>query len=270
MNTVIYHLLADSFCKDKGSPGSYADQNDIDAEYRVADNYVDVGADEISCSSVYNAYDWNADGIVNYGEFNKFSQNWLSHDPNDPAVLDPNSPENDPNNPSYIKPEQLEAWYPDGWKLNFSIEEDSAYSIDVADLLVFLDDSWLWVACWRHDIQEMQQMSMLMNSNNSSGQFTQSESALSEVEEMVPPVPLISMEISPPVETTVSVPVSESVETVETDPVAEREQIVSLLEEIDALIAAGGEDAETWQEIKILLEQTLAETEDTANDPNEF
>jgi Cft2 family RNA processing exonuclease len=78
------------------------------------------------------------------------------------------------------------------------------------------------------------------------------------------------MEISPPVETTVSVPVSESVETVETDPVAEREQIVSLLEEIDALIAAGGEDAETWQEIKILLEQTLAETEDTANDPNEF
>jgi Cft2 family RNA processing exonuclease len=129
---------------------------------------------------------------------------------------------------------------------------------------------WLWVACWRHDIQEMQQMSMLMNSNNGSGQFTQSESALSEVEEMVPPVPLISMEISPPVETTVSVPVSESVETVETDPVAEREQIVSLLEEIDALIAAGGEDAETWQEIKILLEQTLVDMEDTINDPNEF
>jgi hypothetical protein len=130
--------------------------------------------------------------------------------------------------------------------------------------MVFLDEApWTWTACWRHDIQEMQQMSMLMNSNNGSGQFTQSESALSEVEEMVPPVPLISMEISPPVETTVSVPVTESVEV---EPV----DILSLLEDINALIAAGGDDTETWQEIKNLLEQTLVDMEDTINDPNEI
>jgi hypothetical protein len=259
------HLAPDSFCKEKGNPNlSYADQNDIDAEYRVADDYVDVGADEIHCDQISNALDWDADGIVNLNEFRKFSDVWLSHDPNDPAVLDPNNPVNDPNSPSYIKPEQLEAWYPDGWKLNFSIEEDSAYSIDVADLLVFLDDApWLWVACWRTYIQEMQQMNMFALSNAEG-------LAPSGSEEITPSAPSISMEISQPVEATVSVPVTESVEAVETNPAAQREQVLSLLEDINTLIGVGGDDAELWLEIKNLLEQTLVETEDTVNEPNEF
>ena len=164
------HLATEpySFCKDKGSPNLlYENQTDMDGEARVADDYVDVGADEISCSSVYNAYDWNADGIVNYGEFNKFSQNWLAHDPNDPAIIDPNypmyGPYHDPSSLWYIRPSQLEQWHSEGYKYNLSTVGESLYSIDVADLLEFIGqypdtDHWLWVACWRHDIEQMQQM----------------------------------------------------------------------------------------------------------------
>jgi hypothetical protein len=278
-----YHLAWNSPCRDLGNPSFlYEGEVDIDGEDRVFGAYVDIGADEIySCDNdlseddIFNVLDWNADGRVNYEEFNQFSRNWLAHDPNDPAVLDPNNPVNDPNSPSYIDPNRLERWYPDGYKYNLSTEGDSLYAIDIADLLAFIGqypdtDHWLWVACWRHDIQEMQQMSMFMG-NNGNEQLAQSEPVLSEAEGMmVFSAPSISMEISPPVETTISVPMPEPVSAVETDPAAEREQTLSLLEDIDALINAGGDDTEAWQGIKILLEQTLVETEDTANDPNEF
>jgi len=59
-------------------------------------------------------------------------------------------------------------------------------------------------------------------------------------------------------------------ELVEIDPVAETENILSLLEDINGLIDAGGDDAEAWQEIKNLLEQTLVDMEDTSSEPNEF
>jgi uncharacterized repeat protein (TIGR01451 family) len=259
-NVVIYHLLPDSPCIDKGNPGlSYADQNDIDGETRLMGTYVDMGADEINpdCDDVYNAYDWNADGIVNLYEFNAFSKAWLSRDPNDPTL---------PSDPNLIDPNEFINW-------DSRCDLNQNYRVDLPDILLFADDNiWLWVACWRTDIQEMQQqMSMLAQSGPVlSGVERIERPVLSEVEEMASPVPSISMEISPPVETTVSVPMTESVEAMETDPAAQREQVLLLLEEIDALIDAGNDDTEAWWEIKNLLEQTLAETEDTTNEPNDF
>jgi hypothetical protein len=52
--------------------------------------------------------------------------------------------------------------------------------------------------------------------------------------------------------------------------VAEREQIASLLKDIEVFIDAGGEDAQTWQEIKDLLEQSLTELEDMTIKTTEF
>jgi uncharacterized repeat protein (TIGR01451 family) len=262
------HLAPDSFCKEKGNPNlSYADQNDIDAEYRVADNYVDVGADEISCSVVYNAFDWNADGIVNYGEINKYSQNWLAHDPNDPAIIDPNNPNyeyvTDPNSPGYIDPNRCENWYSVAYKYNLSTEGDSLYSIDTADLMVLVEDApWVWVACWRHDIQEMQQMNMIMGGG----------------EQMMSSIPSAFLESSQSAETTMFAIVeplevsltTDVIEPVEIDPAVERANILSLLDDIDEFIDAGGDDAETWKEMKILLEQSLADIEDMINDPNKI
>jgi len=268
------HLAYDSFCRDKGSPNlPYADQNDIDAEYRVADDYVDVGADEISCSNVYNAYDWNADGIVNYGDFNRFAQNWLAHDPNDPALLDPNDPMyeeyHDPNSPYYISPERQEQWHTEGYQWNFVSTSDSMYSIDVADLLFMLDDSpWLWVACWRHDIQEMQQQTqqfMMMSSSSFIAEPTTTLQIETEVKQ--PAEPVLTPAKTVPVQAIEAEPVAVEEEL---NPAVEQANILSLIEDIDGLINAGGDDAEAWQEIKNLLEQALVDTEDAANDPNEF
>jgi uncharacterized repeat protein (TIGR01451 family) len=264
------HLAPDSFCKEKGNPNNtlYTDQNDIDNENRVADTLVDVGADEISCSSVYNAFDWNADGIVNYGEINKFSQNWLAHDPNDPAIIDPNNPNyeyvTDPNSPGYIDPNRCENWYSVAYKYNLSIGGDSLYSIDTADLMVLVEDApWLWIACWRHDIQEMQQMSMMMGGGE---QMTMSSvpSVFSGPSQSAETTTFATVE---PVDVALT---ADIIEPVEIDPAVERANILSLIDDIDQFINAGGEDAEAWQEMKILLEQSLVDIEDMINDPNKI
>jgi hypothetical protein len=51
-------------------------------------NYEDIGADEIDpiASDVYNAYDWNADGLVNMYEFNGLLKLAGSR-PHDPRYL---------------------------------------------------------------------------------------------------------------------------------------------------------------------------------------
>jgi uncharacterized repeat protein (TIGR01451 family) len=271
------HLAPDSFCKEKGNPNNllYTDQNDMDAEYRVADGRVDVGADEISCDNVYNVYDWNADGLVNLGEFKKFSQSWLAHDPNDPALLDPNDPMydeyHDPNSPYYISPKSQEQWHNEGYQWNFVSTNGSMYSIDVADLLYMLDDSpWLWTACWRHDIEEMQQQMSMFILSNAEAMMASVPPETSQLIEAVSvaPVKIIPAEnVALPVETATA---AESVEAVEFDPIAEREQIVSLLEDITVFIDTGGEDAQAWQEIKDLLEQSLTELEEMAIETTEF
>ena len=258
-----------SFCKDKGSPNlSYADQNDIDGEARVADEAVDVGADEINCYDVYNPLDWDADGIVGMPEFNKFSQNWLSHDPNDPAIIDPNypmyGPYHDPSSPWYIRPSQLEQWHSEGYKYNLSTVGESLYSIDVADLMVFLDEApWSWVACWRHDIQEMQQQSMMMGGSQQMMMTSVPSTSLESLQSTETSIPAMAESVE-------IIPTTEPIEPEEFNPAVERANILSLLEDIDALIAAGGDDAETWQKVKNILEQTLVDTEDTINDPNEI
>ncbi|NLW84749.1 MAG: hypothetical protein GXY41_10175 [Phycisphaerae bacterium] len=43
---------------------------------------------------------------------------------------------------------------------NLADTGDSQYTIDLADLIVFLDAPWLWKACWV-DLEEMQMQQML-------------------------------------------------------------------------------------------------------------
>ncbi|HPP55267.1 MAG TPA: right-handed parallel beta-helix repeat-containing protein [Anaerohalosphaeraceae bacterium] len=271
-NVVIYHLLPTSPCIDRGDPAtSCADQNDLDGQTRLMGNYVDMGADEIDpdCSDVYNAYDWNADGLVNMYEFNGFSQNWLAHDPNDPAIVDPNNPNHDyvtdPNSPGYIDPSRCEHWYSSAYRYNLSTAGDSIYSIDVADLMVLVEDApWLWVACWRTDIREYQeqlanQQSMMMLSASLESQVS-SELFETKSVSSAGTISALSATQSPEEESSVE----------EFDPVAEHEQIASLLKDIEVFIDAGGEDAQTWQEIKDLLEQSLTELEDMAIKTTEF
>ena len=55
-----------------------------------------------------------------------------------------------------------EGWYE--WKHKFNLDNTglSAYRIDLADLLMFLEEApWLWVACWRTDIWQPEMMSGL-------------------------------------------------------------------------------------------------------------
>ena len=43
---------------------------------------------------------------------------------------------------------------------NLADTGDSQYTIDLADLIVFLDAPWLWKACWL-DLEEMQMQQMM-------------------------------------------------------------------------------------------------------------
>jgi parallel beta-helix repeat protein len=161
------HLAANSFCINKGDPGlSYANQQDIDGEDRVMGSVVDVGADEVNpeCDDVYHPLDWNADGVVNYMEFEKFSEAWLTH-PSDPH-----------------------------WNPKCDLDQD--YDVDLADLVIFADDlpkNWLWVACWRLDLQPElleQMMSMSVPQPETQVVSLQSDSANSMISFDAPPKPI--------------------------------------------------------------------------------
>jgi hypothetical protein len=146
-----YHLAIDSPCIDNGNSDLVTDPNakDIDREDRIYGSGVDRGADEVySCDDdlteddVYNALDWNADGIVNYSEFDLLAQNYLLRDPNDPAII------TDPNfvgDPDYASPDDLQKWS-DNWNRYYDFNDD--YIVSFGDIAIFLDE-WLWVACWR-------------------------------------------------------------------------------------------------------------------------
>ncbi len=257
------HLAYTSYCKNRGNPYlSYEGQLDIDKEQRVADTYADVGADEVHCPDVYNERDWNADGVVNLEEFVHWSRSWLSHDPNDPYIT------TDPNNigqPNYADPNTIAQWRLT-WNPRCDLNSD--YNVNLPDLIIFVDDTpWLWTACWKQqellEQQQMQQMSMMMGGG---GQTIMSSTPSTSLE------PLQSAETATPaiVEPIEIVPATELIEPIEIDPVVERENLLSLVEDINALINAGGDDAQAWQEMKILLEQTLVDMEDTTNEPNEF
>jgi hypothetical protein len=250
------HLRAEpnSFCKDKGSPGSYADQNDIDGEARVADTYVDVGADEINCDDVYNALDWNADGLVNMDEFARFSRAWLTYDPNNP-LCDPNNPNyiHDANEPGYISDLDKERFNP-------ICDLDSDLDVDLDDLMVFLDEApWAWTACWRHDIQEMQQMSMMMGGAERMMSGLQDEPVLMEtssVQTFYEPLAVQQTEIVQPAE---PVPPEKSIE----------EQIADLQEAIQFLESIGSDpntqleiQASDWQDFMDEVRNSLTELQE--------
>jgi parallel beta-helix repeat protein len=154
-NTFNYHLRFGSPCRNSGD-GTYSGEYDIDGEPREYGSEIDMGADEIYCTDgnlddddVFKSSDWDSDGLVNLHEYNYFAEAWLSHDPNDPAVKDPNNPVNDPNDPAYIDPNRLEGWYE--WKyicnLDDTPETNTEYEIDLADLEIFWSD-WCWKACY--------------------------------------------------------------------------------------------------------------------------
>ncbi len=165
------HLAYDSPCKDKGSPYlSYTDQLDIDSEDRVVDTYADIGADEIyscdgdlSADDVYHSLDWTADGIINFKEFGYFAAAWQGHDPNDPALSDPNLPDYesyyDPNSPDYVGAGNIAAW-------DTRCNLDGSYRIDAGDLVLFCDQ-WLWMACWKQSQMDSSIMMMGMGAGES-------------------------------------------------------------------------------------------------------
>jgi hypothetical protein len=190
-----------------------------------------------------------------------------------PCPTDPNHPDHtyvtDPNSPGYINPNQCEDWYV-AYQYNLSTDGNSAYSIDVADLLVFLDDSpWLWTACWRHDIEDY--LEQVANSQSammlSAPLESQASSESLEIASVPSETALSSLSMA---QSSVEESPAEESSVEEFDPAAEREQIVSLLEDITVFIDAGGEDAQAWQEIKDLLEQSLTELEEMAIETTEF
>ena len=139
-----YHLAFDSVCVDAENPNlvTAPDAQDIDGEDREYGGSVDMGADEayscdesLSEDDIYNALDWNADGIVNYEEFEYFSLAWLSRDPDEFA------------DPNFIDPNEIANWDAD---CNLDASGDSQYVIDLADLEEFVENGyWLWTACWK-------------------------------------------------------------------------------------------------------------------------
>ena len=142
-----------SLCLNASNPSlDYSSQLDMDGSPRVYGAAPDMGAYELFCdTNVSNLYDWNADGVVNLQEYVNFSRAWLAHDPNDPAWL---------ANPELADPNLSEGWYEWKHKFNLDATGDSTYSVDLADLLMFLEDApWLWVACWRTDLQPEMMMS---------------------------------------------------------------------------------------------------------------
>jgi len=151
-----YHLKADSPCIDKGDDSVITDETDIDNGQRIIDwlasttNDVDMGADELSCEDVENVADFNSNGIVNLAEFAMFSAAWLSEDPNDTGLPDPN------------------------W--NGRCDIDDSGIIDLADL-VAIADNWVWSACWRSTSGGIWSMMMASGGGGDSSEVSSSATA---------------------------------------------------------------------------------------------
>jgi len=251
-NNVHYHLLPTSPCIDKGNPAlSYTDQVDLDREIRLMGAAVEMGADEVDpeCDAIANSYDRvNADGIVNLEEFNLFSKAWLAYDP---YVLNPNCPDHayytsDPDSPHYVIVADCIHW---DSRCNIIATGASQYVIDLADLTAFVSQApWLWRACWRTDIIKQQADAMASSENSISEGSMQMESLL--------PTSLASPALMR----------AESMSAFSEESVCQSEQdrVLSLLSAIHDLLETEESDRDALLEIKHILEQSLAESEDTA------
>jgi len=156
-----YHLTADSPCIDKGDDSVVTDETDIDNGERIVDwlssttNDVDMGADELSCEDVENVADLNSNGVVNLAEFAMFSAAWLSEDPNDTGLPDPN------------------------WNGRCDINDSGI--IDLADL-VAVADNWLWSACWRPSSEGIWMMMAGGGGDSSSAMTAATSSTVTEAQ----------------------------------------------------------------------------------------
>jgi hypothetical protein len=171
-------LSPESNCRHASNPYlEYGSQMDMDGNSRVTSVGLppDMGAYEVVCDiNVSNTWDWNADGLVNYLEFNGFSKAWMGHDPNDPAWL---------ANPAIRDPNLAEGWYEWKYKYNVATAGDSAYSVDLADVLYFAEESpWLWRACWVN-LEDTQMQQMMPSGGEELMMFMQSETEVPAVEE---------------------------------------------------------------------------------------
>jgi hypothetical protein len=186
-------IAYDSPCKDAGNTLlNYDDQVDMDGRIRVLEVAVDMGAYEISCDDVSNAWDWNADGRVDYGDFARLARVWRAHDPNDPALNDPDHPHyeyvNDPN--GHAGPANLALWYPNGDKYNLSTVGYSEHAIDFADVVALIESpEWLvWTACWRQEEMMLggeESMLLEFETMTFETQMVQEKSALEQMGELV-------------------------------------------------------------------------------------
>ncbi|MGH2270475.1 right-handed parallel beta-helix repeat-containing protein [Anaerohalosphaeraceae bacterium U12dextr] len=160
-----FHLLPTSPCIDRGNnAGIAAEETDMDGATRIDNDIVDIGADEVDCSDVYHVKDLDGDGLVGLGDFGLFSWAWQSWDP---YVLDPNCPDHtyytgDPASPQHVEAADCIHW---NARCNWASTGTSQYTIDLADLLVWLDEDWMWAACWRLDL--MEQQSQMINATAS-------------------------------------------------------------------------------------------------------
>ena len=110
--------------------------------------------------------------------------------------------------------------------------------------MLFRSVPWLWTACWRQDILQQQMMTMMFSLPKTGGLKSFAMRSGYATEE------------------------TKTAEMVSQD--AEQKTILGLLEQIDVFIDAGGDDADTWTELKYLLEYTLSEAEDTINQSEMF
>jgi hypothetical protein len=201
-------------------------------------------------------------------EFNLFSKAWLSFDP---YVRDPNCPDreyySEPNSPGYVPDERFVGWDP---RCNLDNTGTSQYTIDVADLTIFLEDSpWLWIACWRTDIRDMQQMGMMMmmagGGYSSPETILQSEPVLEETQsvQVVEPLVVQQVEIIPSAET-----VQQEAESVEPEipieqQIAELEDAIQFLETLwDDPQFQQEMQAEDWQAFMDELYNSLTELQE--------
>ncbi len=149
------YLRQNSPCKDAGNPLlDYTGQADFAGRSRVIGNYADVGAYEIIPSEEPDSHevDWNHDGQINLWEFSLLSKAWGSVDPNCPEWL---------ADPNLADPNLSEGWYDWKYKCNINQDGESAYTVDFADFLAFVDSPWLWRAYWLPDIEDMQMQQMM-------------------------------------------------------------------------------------------------------------
>lgn len=151
-------LSPESDCRHASAPLNvldYSNQLDMDGNPRISiiNTPPDMGAYEMVCDiNVSSEWDWNADGLVNLKEWHQWSKTWMGHDPNDPAWL---------ANPSLADPNLSEGWHEWKSQYNYVSSGGSAYSIDLADMLYFLEEApWCWKACWV-DLEEMQVQQMM-------------------------------------------------------------------------------------------------------------